>query len=236
MNRRYFREVKNRKRSGIAGLAILLLGIGMLAIIYVMYMGAHNPFLAFQGGLKDRYSDPNASPWEEGHLFLFKALDGYDMSGRRPPFSSQPQLTGLLEYSAAVYDGDKKNGQIELMINDDGDVRASCSGDFQIDGKHYHAVAPRYPSKKEKNMFWGNIAPLKIYEDENGKDNSKLYVITQGLFHLKGLIEENSFEGFAYITCWIDTDYTAEGTLAIPLFGDKETVIFSWGPVGLKEK
>lgn len=131
----------------------------------------------------------------------------------------------------------KKYGQIELMVSDDGDARASWNGDFQIEGKRYQAIAqPRARGKMEKNMFRGNTAPLKIYEDENGKDKSKLYVITQGFFHLKGLSEEESLAGPAYVTCWFDKDYNAEGKLAIPSFAGGQTVIFYWGPVGPMEE
>ena len=233
-----FGEVKSRKRSGIAGIAILLLGIGMLAILYVLYTSSFNPFAAFHGKEKDRYSDPNADPWGEGHLFIFEALDGYDMGGRQPPFPSQPRLTSLLKYSATVHDGDNKYGQIELIITDDGDARATWSVDFQFEGKDYQAIArvKIMGRKGRHNMFLGNIAPLKIYEDENGKDKSKLYVITQGLFHLKGLSEESSLSGAAYVTCWIDKDYNAEGKLALSSFEDELTETFYWGPVEPKEE
>jgi hypothetical protein len=232
MNTHYFREGKNRDRSGIAGLAILLLGVGLLAILFVLYTSSFNPFSAFQGTVKDRYSDPNAQPWEEHHLFIHDLLDGYGMGGRRPPFPSQPDLTVYLQYSAAVYDDDKEYGQIELMISDDGEARASWNGEFQIEDKRYQAIAqPGAPGKFDKNRFKGNTAPLKIYEDENGQDRSKLYVITQGFFHLEGLTEEETFEGPAFVTCWIDKDYNAEGKLSIPLFADGNTAIFSWGPV-----
>jgi hypothetical protein len=233
METRYFRGIKRRRRSGIAGLAILLFGVGLLAILYLLYAGAFNPFAAFQGKERDRYSDPNANPWEEGHLFIFEALDGYDMGGRQPPFPSQPRLTDLLRYRDVLYDSDNEYGQIEMMISDDGDARVLLNGEFQIEGKQYQAIAqPKAPGKSEKNRFHGNIAPLKIYEDENGKDKSKLYVITQGLFHLKGSSDESSLEGGAYVTCWIDKDYKAEGKLTIPFFKDERTVIFYWGPVG----
>lgn len=237
MDTRYFGEGEKRRRSGIAGIAILLFGIGLLAILYVFYAGGFNPFSAFQGKEQDRYSDPNANPWEEVHLFIFKALDGYDMGGRQPPFPSQPRLMDVLLYRDVVYDSDDEYGQIELMISNDGDARALLNGEFLIDGKQYQAISqPRGPGTSEKNRFHGNIAPLKIYEDENGKDKSKLYVITQGLFHLKGETEESCLEGAAYVTCWIDKDYNAEGKLTIPFFKDERTVIFYWGPVGPVEE
>ena len=233
MNESYFREVGSRKRSGIAGIAILLLGIGLLAILYVVYTSQFNPFAAFQGKEKDRYSDPNANPWEEHHLFIFEALDGYDMGGRQPPFPSQPQLTRVLNYSAGLYDGDNKYGQIELLVTDDGDARAKWSGDFQVEGKDYQAIPEvKITGRKGRhNLFLGNTAPLKIYEDENGKDRSKLYVIARGLFYLKNPNEVSSIDGTAVVSCWIDKDYNAEGKLAMPFFADEKAKILIWGPV-----
>jgi hypothetical protein len=57
-------------------------------------------------------------------------------------------------------------------------------------------------------------------------------VITQGIFDLKDLSEEGNLEDFAYITCWIDKDFKAEGKLSIPSFADEEMLIFNWGPMG----
>ncbi len=236
MNASYFREVKNRKRSGHGGLLILLVGVTILVCLYMWSAVSMNPFDAFRGTAKDRYSDPNAYPWEEGRLFIRAGLDNYDIGGRRPPFRSQPQFKNLLNYSAVVYDGDNKYGRIEMEVCDDGDVRASWSGEFQIKGKRYQAVKPKSPSRREMNMFFGNYAPLKVYEDENGKDFSKLYVITQGIFDLKDLSEEDSIKDMAFITCWIDKDFKAEGKLSIPSFADEEMQIFYWGPVGPMEK
>lgn len=236
MNSSYFREVTNRKRSGFSGLMILMVGVTILIGLFIWINMVSSPFACFQGTVKDRYSDPNAYPWEEGHLFIRGALDGYDMGGRRPPFRSQPQFTNLLNYSAVVYAGEDKYGRIEMEVCDDGDVRASWSGEFQIMGKRYQAIKPKSPGRREMNMFFGNYAPLKVYEDENGKDRSKLYVITQGIFELKDLSGEGGIKNVAFITCWIDKDLRAEGRLSIPSFAEQGMLIFNWGPVGPVEE
>ena len=54
----------------------------------------------------------------------------------------------------------------------------------------------------------------------------------EGEKRMKGLSEEDSLAGPAYVTCWIDKDYNAEGKLSIPSFADGQTVIFYLGPVG----
>lgn len=236
MNTSYFREVTNRKRSGFSGLMILMVAITILIGCLIWINLVSNPFACFQGTVKDRYSDPNAYPWEEGHLFIRGTLDGYDMGGRRPPFRSQPQFTNLLNYRAVVYAGEDKYGRIEMEVCDDGDVRASWSGEFELMGNRYQAIKPKSPGRGEMNMFFGNYAPLKVYEDENGKDFSKLYVITQGVFELKEPGAAESIKDMAFITCWIDRDLKAAGRLSIPSFAEQGMLIFNWGPVGPVEE
>lgn len=224
---------KVKSRSGLAGLLLLLLlGTVLMFLLFALQIGALNPFALFQGTQADRYSDPNAYPWEEGHLFINGLLDGYDMGGRRPPFRSQPKLTHRLIYKAKVYDGDEQRGEIEFAINKSGDTIAFWTGDFRIGSKRYRAVVrPPTREEKERNTFWGNTAPLKIYEDENGKDKSKLYAITSGVYHLQEVGADKSVTGAAYVTGWVDKDYNAEGELGIPSFIDGQMAILNWGPV-----
>ncbi|NIP24994.1 MAG: hypothetical protein GWN67_11825 [Phycisphaerae bacterium] len=241
MNASLFRKVRVKRCSGYSGLMILMVAVSVLIGCLIWINMVSSPFAPFHGTVKDRYSDPNAYPWQEGHLFIRGALDGYDMGGRRPPFPIQPQFTNLLNYSAEVYSGDNKYGRIEMEVCDDGDVRASWSGEFELMGKRYQAVKPRIPARKEMNMFFGNYAPLKVYEDENGRDPSKLYVITDGVFELKDPaskdgIASDSIKDMAFITCWIDRDLKAAGRLSIPSFEGQGMLIFQWGPVAPVEK
>lgn len=237
MSASYFRGLKNRRRSGFSGLMILMVAVSVLIGCLIWINMVRSPFAPFQGTVKDRYSDPNAYPWQEGHLFIRPGLDNYDIGGRRPPFPIQPQFTNLLNYSAVVYSGGNKYGRIEMEVCDDGDVRASWSGEFEIMGKRYQAVKPRIPARGEMNMFFGNYAPLKVYEDENGRDVSKLYVITEGIFELKDPgAAEDSIKDIAFITCWIDRDLKAAGRLSIPSFEQQGMLIFKWGPVAPVEK
>ena len=59
---------RKKNRPGIAILLVFILTIGLAAIIMVLYSGTGNPFSAWEGTERDRYSDPNAKPWQEGHL------------------------------------------------------------------------------------------------------------------------------------------------------------------------
>jgi hypothetical protein len=236
MDTQYFRAEKNKPYPGFAGLfLVLILGTAMMFLLFVLYTGALNPFAPFQGTEADRYCDPNAYPWEEGHLFINQMLDGYDMGGRRPPFRAQPKLESKLRYAAEVYDNQQPLGEIKLTISKNGDATAAWDGDFRIGAELYEVVAGKKDGD-EVNVFRGNTAPLKIYEDENGPNRSKLYVITEGLFHLQRPNSNETLTGPAYVTAWIDKDYQAEGKLATPGFIDGEPAIFNWGPVKPSEQ
>ena len=52
--------INRKSRAGFALLLVFILTIGLAAIIMVLYSSAGNPFSAWEGTEKDRYSDPNA--------------------------------------------------------------------------------------------------------------------------------------------------------------------------------
>jgi hypothetical protein len=234
MDKSIIREGKVRGRAGFV-LIGLIISISILLLLFALYAGGIlNPFAPWQGTEADRYSDPNAYPWEEYDLFFPGGpLDGYDMSGRRPPFRGQPRIKDGLFYEAELYDdGGEQMGEIELTIYKDFYAKAVWSGEFKIGDKRYEVVVVEDKQKKnEVSVFNGNIAPFKIYEDEDGRDKSKLYVITAGSFRLKEMWTENSVTGFGYVTAWINKKYEAEGELAIRSFIGGEEAIYYWGPV-----
>jgi len=217
----------------VAGLFLLLFLVGMAIFVVVAWHGgAFNPFAQFQGTGLDRYSDPNAQPWDEAHLFINEMLDGYDMGGRRPPFHCQPKLKDTIRYSSWVFDAkNNRYGKIQFDVLGLGDAQAEWSGEFDIANVHYELSEPRRRGMDKANVFKGNIAPLKIYKDENGLDHSKLYVITGGTFEMKAAGQQELATGAAYITAWIDKDYIAQGNVSIPWFIDEKPLILEWGPV-----
>lgn len=227
-------KVKGGRR-GFA-LLMLLIGVAILFLLYALQTGALNPFAAFQGTEADRYSDPEAYPWEEGHLFIDKTLDSYDVGGRRPPFPSQPGLTEPIRYTADVYGGNERRGRIKLIIRTDGDVSGSWTADFMKRSgvKELYETVRESKKGERVNIFNGNIAPLKIYKDQRGEDKSKLYFITMGSFLLRERMDGWTIGGTIYVTGWIDKDYNAAGELALLGYKDGEPFeqeIFKWGPV-----
>ncbi len=219
-------------RPGYALLLAFILTIGLAMIIIVLYSGAGNPFAAWEGTEKDRYCDPNAKPWQEGHLIWGGMLEGYGMSGRRPPFRAQPKIKGDVKYKAELFDGDRPMGTLNLLLMKNFDATSSWKVEFDIEGTHYKAEPRRDERTNQSlNSFSGNIYPLKIYEDEKGRDRSKLYVINVGLYEIVGPQEQDALSGTAYVNAWISRDYEAEGTLSIPHFAQGRDLILKWGPV-----
>lgn len=223
---------KMEKRFGFAGLFLLLFLVGMAMVVMVAwYAGAFNPFAPFQGTGLDRYADPSAQPWQEQHLFINEILDGYDMGGRRPPFPCQPKLKEELRYVSWVFDANNRRlGELQFTVKEKGDAEAVWTGQFEIGNVTYQLVEPRRYGDDKANVFFGNTAPLKIYQDESGLDHSKLYVITQGHFEMKVAGRENLVSGGAYVTAWIDKKHVAAGKVSILWFVDGKPAIFEWGP------
>jgi len=220
-----------RRNSGFL-LLMLVITFGIAMVVMVLYMGSFNPFSPWQGSEKNRYADVNSMPWDEGRLFWTNLLDGYDMSGRRPPFRAQPKVTKNISYRTDLYDGNRQLGVLKLTVFKNFDAWAGWTGNFRIGGRQYE-VAPWEDKvlNRTVNTFSGNIAPLKIYEDQNGKDRAKLYVITTGPYELRGMEKSDIHKGTAFVTAWIDKKYRAEGMVAIQTFIDGKQLILHWGPV-----
>ncbi|MFH1370753.1 MAG: hypothetical protein ABII09_05650 [Planctomycetota bacterium] len=154
------------------------------------------------------------------------------MSGRRPPFRAQPKITGDVQYKVELFDGDRQMGTLSLLLMKNFDAVSSWKGDFDIKGIHYKADTRRDERTNQAlNSFSGNIYPLKIYEDEKGRDRSKLYVINTGFYELVGPQEQDVLRGTAYVNAWVSKDLEAEGTLSIPYFSQGGNLILKWGPV-----
>ncbi len=220
--------------NGFAGLALIFVLVGMMMCLFlVAHFGMGNPFAPWQGTAADRYADANAVPWAEEHLFIKRDMDAYGMSGRRPPFRGQPKMGKMFQWETQLTLGGEDMGIVKLTIKENGDAIARWKGDFWMDGNYYEAVQGVEGWSDKYNMFYGNTAPLKVYIDQGVIDKSKLYVITLGGFLLQGTTEDDTIEGVAYLTAWINKDYTAEGVLAFPYFDGDQAVICQWGPTEL---
>ncbi|MCJ7692779.1 MAG: hypothetical protein MUO22_05130 [Sedimentisphaerales bacterium] len=214
-----------------SGFALLMLVISMaiMLVIFLIYFETLMPFISSSGN-KPVNSDPNAYPWDEQHLLM---TEGY---GWRKPFRPQPSIEDKILYNAQVYDENEPCGQVSLAVYKDGQARARWNGKFKIGDRNYLADTElKSGSSTYFNRFSGNTVPLKLYKKNQKTDGSKLYVITKGDFFLRSLQDTQSLIGSAYVTAWIDDDYTAEGKLSIPSLIYGRIAEFKWGPVSPTE-
>lgn len=170
-------------------------------------------------------SDPDL-PWNEASRLLKS-----DQQAQHFPSDEQPNITEFLLFKANAKEQDEPRGQINLVIRPDGTIRGGWTADYNPRPKINYLVMGA--------DFKGNIAPSKIYRDENGQDPSQLYFITKG----KLLVLETHFEsgkvrkaiGHIYVTGWLDTEYNATGTITIT--SDKRTYhTFTWEAAPSRQK
>jgi cyclophilin family peptidyl-prolyl cis-trans isomerase len=116
-----------------------------------------------------------------------------------------------------------------VRIDPDGDVLAKWSGKFKLRGVEYEVVYEDIGTEST-SVFKGNIAPLKVYEDENGKDHRKLYFITMGSAMA---VDQNGgqFQSLGYVTGWINKDHTCFGKLWLPQGLDGSETVYEWETV-----
>jgi hypothetical protein len=194
-------------------------------------------------------SAPNAMPWEEHHLILNPALDGY-INQRRKPSAEQPQFVRTVYLKAQVQYGEEPRGLVEFEIDCDGAVQGSWSADY-VTGSTQFVTQKRIGGHFMSNTFRGNIVPSKVYKDQYGPDKSVLYIIAKGDFVQSAQTLERKqtreVTGNVYLTGWVAEDYYAFGKLTLvpggvrprkdyapgkPLFKADTFLVFNWEALG----
>jgi hypothetical protein len=209
-------------------LVLVSLAIGLLVL--GVSMVSMDPFAAFNGSGADRYADPNAMPWDEGHLFINESLDAYKMGGRREPFHVQPKFEKTTYYDAYLTGDGKPRGTVNIRISPDGDVAAVWEGKFTLNDVEYEVLNERNEANVT-SVFKGNIAPLKVYEDQNGERNYRmLYFITCGNALAQSQAGD-TINGTGYVTGWINKDHTCFGKLWIVTYDSESPEVYEWQAV-----
>ena len=223
----------NRNRGGVLPLAIILLVV-MAAVIwggYKLMTSSFNPLAPFQKGAADRKSNPGAKPWEEWDLMFGGGVTGGPMAmldSKIVPYPSQLKLEKMIKYEAEIYEGDDGRGYVEFYIMPDGSASGGwLGGSFYINGAEYKLIREE-DEFSVSNAFKGTIAPLKIYEDENGKkQKSWLYFLMEGYTLVQGTGPAMRRDG--YLTGWIKKDYQCRGRLWLMSSGmNDEYTTYEW--------
>jgi hypothetical protein len=127
------------------------------------------------------------------------------------PKEGQVKLATHMKLSAECEENGQKRGQVVIGIAPDGRVHGAWSADYYPQEKVRYEVV--------RALFKGNIDPKYVYEDDSGKDPSKLYVITNGPFMIMETKEDSgqmrTVKGRLYVTGWISPDCMFDGKVTI---------------------
>ena len=196
-------------RSGSAPIWVLVV-VGIVIVLVLL-----------QGLTRKTAKDPDTcfdlEPWTEWQLRKSNA------KALEEPSEEQPGITEGLRYDVGAKYQDQSRGEIDLVIQPDGIVEGAWHG-------YYHKKKSKLLWDIQGGAFKGYVCPLKIYQDENGEDPSKLYFIAKGDF----LIHESDLKskyhirvGDLYVTGWLEAGYAAYGKLVITS-NEKYSETYDW--------
>lgn len=207
-------------RRGIVLLVILLLIVIFGVLIY--FFGVRISPMDSETARQQQES-PDEYPWvEEWRIKGSRMRKGRNVA-EQVVSAEQANITRVLKFIADVKHQRDNRGQIMLAIYPDGNVEGRWATDYETGSpRANHLISA---------SFQGNTDPSKFYEDVNGEDRSKLFLIAMG-----GYSElETNFEtskvrrlrGNIYVTGWINPDYSVTGKITIT--PDKKSLrAFHW--------
>lgn len=192
MQRTRIRRLSAENRPGYALLVMILLIVVICTLVWL------DPTALF------RQPDPNL-PWNQE----YRLVKGDQEVAA--PSEEQPQITRTLRFEAPVMKEDARRGKIGIAIGRSGRIEGNWGGEFYPDPNVNHTLMGC--------TFRGNIDPSNIYEDEQGRDRSKLYFITKGKFIIlstnRGTGKVKKVAGYIYLTGWLDTENNATADVTI---------------------
>ena len=199
--------------------------LGSALVWFLVVVGLVIVIMIVQAVMKKTAKDPDTcldlEPWTEWRLRKSNAEALGEPSTE--PSEEQPDITEGVRYDVSVDYQDESRGEIYLEIQPDGMVRGAWHG-------YYHKEKPKLSFDIQFGDFEGYICPLKIYQDENGEDPSKLYFIAKGDFLIHEYDLKTKYRirvGDLYVTGWLEADYVAYGKLVITS-DEKYSETYDW--------
>ena len=194
---------------------------GSALVLFLVFVGLVIAVILAQGVKKKAAKDPDTcfdlEPWTEWRLRKSNA------KALEEPSKEQPDITDGVRYDPDVNYQDERRGEINLVIHPDGTVSGAWHG--------YYHKEPKLNFDIQGGDFEGYVCPLKLYQDENGEDPSKLYFIAKGSFLIHEYGSKNNkyhiSMGNLYVTGWIEADYTGHGKLVITS-DEKYSETYDW--------
>lgn len=146
-------------------------------------------------------------PWRQWQKLRIRIEN--EPVGRPSAEQNQLQKPLLLETYCKLED--KEKGEIQVVINPDGEIQGIWTGTFYMNKNiEFQVMACQ---------FKGTIDPQEIYRDANGINTSKLFLIAKGPFTILEINHKNgvvrNLMGSAYLRSWLDKDNFISGELII---------------------
>jgi hypothetical protein len=187
------KSFSKKKRSGFALLLMILIVIVIGAVMWL------DPMSFFQS------NDPNL-PWNQEFHLVAK-------DGQVPPTTNQQVVIDKnMQLKVRLKKEDKPRGTLNILIGTNGRIHAGWDGEFYPEKKVFYDVV--------NGGADGNIAPSKIYTDEEGiEDPSKLYFLTKGSYMV--LVSDDNrgttfqINGMLYVRGWIEPNLHVKGEMII---------------------
>lgn len=193
------------------GYAILIV---LIAVAIMLMLAATQMRVLFVG------SGPKASTGLEQRPWLLEELlagDGEVVKLPRPP---KPQFTEILDVTGPVTRETAERGTVSIHFDTDGRVRAVWDTEYPH-GEQTIALSA---------VMNGNIHAGQTYEDGDGKDKSRLFMIARGPYVKQTFDPAFAVpdeRGTAWVTGWLGSDRRAEGHLTLTTDRSWSTV-YDW--------
>jgi hypothetical protein len=179
---------------------VILLVLVAVAIMMLLYFVQIDAF--FGPGLPSERAGIEEHPWALEELL---APDGEDIKLPRRP---KLELEEAFSITAPVNRNDAERGEVIVKFNTDGRIVANWQCIYEQTEVNYRVDA----------QTSGNIHVKRTYQDETGKDKSRLFFIARGRYTKTPLGETagtGGEKGTAWLTGWIGPDRTMQGHVTL---------------------
>jgi hypothetical protein len=185
-----------RKNNGFV-ILIVLVAVAILMLLYFVQIDT-----LFGPGPSYKPAGIEEHPWVLEELLV---PDGEEIKlpGRR-----QLQLNEPFSITAPVSRNDAERGKIAVAFNTEGRIGANWQCIYEQAGADYRVDA----------QMNGNIHVKRTYQDEAGKDKSRLFFIARGRYTKTPLGETagtGGEKGAAWLTGWIGPDRRIQGHVTL---------------------
>ena len=188
--------MKYKKQNGFA-ILIVLVAVVILMLLYFVQIDT-----LFGPGLPSEPAGIEEHPWVLEELLIAEDQPV------KPPRSPKPELNEPFSVAAAVVRNGADRGTVTIAFGTDGRIRAAWDCVYRQSEIDYRVNAETR----------GNIHTKRTYQDDNGKDKSRLFFIAKGRYTKIPLESTESIggeKGQCWLIGWIGPDRSVRGHLTL---------------------